>query len=228
VPDLTIRYADADQRNSGAEPFDHLDWVFEAKFDGFRAAADTVRGRLIPRNGHRMQRFEAAVLDLLPKGHVFDGELVALDDSGRPLFDDLMFGRRRPMYVAFDLLIADGDELRALPLKQRKAALARVGAGAEGWVALTNGLVGEGCALYWAVVDADLEGIVAKRLADAYHPKHTRWHKIFNKTYSQRRSQRRRRAEWFAGAGQCPFGQIDPPSRRLATAQRARQRSLPS
>jgi hypothetical protein len=43
----------------------------EAKFDGFRAAADTVRGRLISRNGNRMQRFEP-VLDLLPKGHVFD------------------------------------------------------------------------------------------------------------------------------------------------------------
>jgi ATP-dependent DNA ligase len=53
-----------------AEPFDHADWVFEAKFDGFRAAADTVHGRLISRNGNRMKRFEE-VLDLLPKGHVF-------------------------------------------------------------------------------------------------------------------------------------------------------------
>jgi hypothetical protein len=61
-----------------AEPFDHADWVFEAKFDGFRVAADTVRGRLISRNGNRVQRFEE-VLDLLPKGHVFDGELVVLD-----------------------------------------------------------------------------------------------------------------------------------------------------
>jgi ATP-dependent DNA ligase len=57
-----------------AEPFDDPEWLFEAKFDGFRAAADTVRGRLISRNGNRMQRFEG-VLDLLPKGYVFDGEL---------------------------------------------------------------------------------------------------------------------------------------------------------
>jgi ATP-dependent DNA ligase len=99
------------------------DWVFEAKFDGFRAAADTVRGRLISRNGNRMQRFER-VLDLLPKGHVFDGELVVLDDAGRPLFNELLFGRRRPTYVAFDLLIDDGIDLRPLPLKQRKARLA--------------------------------------------------------------------------------------------------------
>jgi bifunctional non-homologous end joining protein LigD len=114
-----------------AEPFDHADWVFEAKFDGFRAAADTVRGRLISRNGNRMQRFEQ-VLDLLPKGHVFDGELVVLDNAGRPLFNELRFDRRRPTYVAFDLLIADGFDLRSQPLRQRKAVLARTGERAEG------------------------------------------------------------------------------------------------
>jgi ATP-dependent DNA ligase len=108
-----------------AEPFDHADRVFEAKFDGFRAAADTVRGQLISRNGNQMKRFEA-VLDLLPEGHVFDGELVVLDASGRPLFKELLFGRRRPTYVAFDLLMAEGIDLRPLPLRQRKDRLARV------------------------------------------------------------------------------------------------------
>jgi bifunctional non-homologous end joining protein LigD len=112
-----------------AEPFDHADWVFEAKFDGFRAAADTVRGRLISRHGNRMKRFEE-VLDLLPKGHVFDGELVVLDGAGRPRFKELLFGRRQPTYVAFDLLIANAIDLRPLPLKHRKAA-ARVGKRAE-------------------------------------------------------------------------------------------------
>jgi ATP-dependent DNA ligase len=175
-----------------AEPFDHADWVFEAKFDGFRAAADTVRGRLISRNGNWMRRFEG-MLDLLPKGHVFDGELVALDDAGRPVFKDLLFGRRRPTYVAFDLLIADGIDVRPLPLAERKAALARVGERAEGWIALTNGVVGEGRALYRAVVNADLEGIVAKRLSDAYDPKLARWRKVLNRGYSQRLG----RAEWF-------------------------------
>jgi hypothetical protein len=62
--------------------------------------------------------------------------------------------------------------------------LARVGKRAESWIALTNGIVGEGRALYRAVVDADLEGIVAKHLADAYHPKLARWHKILNRAYS--------------------------------------------
>jgi hypothetical protein len=45
-----------------ADPFDHADWLFELKFDGFRAAPTP------------MPRFES-VLALLPKGHVFDGEL---------------------------------------------------------------------------------------------------------------------------------------------------------
>jgi len=174
------------------EPFDHPDWLFEAKFDGFRAAADTVRGHLISRNGNRMKRHEE-VLDLLPQGYVFDGELVVLDDTGRPLFNKLLFGDHRPTYVAFDVLFADGVDLRPLPLRDRKTRLAKIAKGAEGWIALTNGVVGEGRTLYQAVIAADLEGVVAKKLTDPYNPKLTRWHKILNRTYSQRQG----RAEWF-------------------------------
>jgi ATP-dependent DNA ligase len=74
-----------------------------------------------------------------------------------------------------------------------RARLARIDKGAKGWLALTNGVTGEGRALYRAVVDADLEGIVAKHLSDAYRPNLTRWHKILNRDYTQRRG----RAEWF-------------------------------
>jgi ATP-dependent DNA ligase len=52
---------------------------------------------------------------LRSKGHAFDGELVVLDDTERPQFDGLLFGRRRPIYVAFDLLMADGVDLWPLP-----------------------------------------------------------------------------------------------------------------
>jgi ATP-dependent DNA ligase len=67
------------------------------------------------------------VLELLPKGHVFDGELVVPDAAGRPLFNELMVGLRQPTYVAFDLLIADGENMRPLLLSQRKSALTRIG-----------------------------------------------------------------------------------------------------
>jgi len=113
---------------------------------------------------------------------MFDGDLVVLDDAGRPLFNKLLFEDRRPTYVAFDVLIADGVDLRPLPPRDRKARLAGIGKQAEGWIALTNGVVGEGRALYQAVVDADLEGIVARKLTDPF----TRWHKVLNLDYSQR------------------------------------------
>jgi ATP-dependent DNA ligase len=98
-----------------------------------------------------MRRF-AEVLDRLPKGCVFDGELVVLDDTGRPQFNELLFGRGRPTYVAFDLLEPHGVDLRPCPLWERKATLAAIGKRAEGWIALTNGVVGEGRALFQAVV----------------------------------------------------------------------------
>jgi ATP-dependent DNA ligase len=63
------------------------------------------------------------VLELLPKGHVFDGELVVPDDAGRPLFNELLFGRHRPTYVAFDLLMTEGIDRRPLPLRQRSATI---------------------------------------------------------------------------------------------------------
>jgi hypothetical protein len=75
------------------EPFDDPAWPFDLKLDGFRGIADTVAGRMLSKNGNRLKRFEA-LLDTLTPGYVFDGEIVALDDDGRPVFNDLMFGRR--------------------------------------------------------------------------------------------------------------------------------------
>jgi bifunctional non-homologous end joining protein LigD len=112
-----------------------------------------------------MQRFEE-VLDRLPKDCLFDGELVVLDDDGRPQFDELRFGPRRPAYVAFDLLFADGIDLAAPAHRAQGEAGADRRSTAEGWIALTKGVVGEGRTVYQAAVDADLEVILAKRLAD--------------------------------------------------------------
>ncbi len=66
------------------------------------------------------------MLDTLPPAYVFDGEIVALADDGRPMFNDLMFGRREPVFVPFDILVADGEDVTALPLKDRKALLTQV------------------------------------------------------------------------------------------------------
>ncbi len=58
---------------------------------------------------------------------MFDGKIVALDAGGRPVFNDLLFGRRPAVYVAFDVLFADGEDVRAAPLKQRRVMLAEIG-----------------------------------------------------------------------------------------------------
>src|SRR6266496_4138818 len=104
------------------EPFDGDGWLFELKLDGFRGLADTIRGRMLSKNGNRLKRFKP-LLGALPAGFVFDGEIVALDGDGRPKFNDLLFGRREPVYVAFDVLVVDGEDVRALALKERKALL---------------------------------------------------------------------------------------------------------
>jgi len=162
--------------------FDDPAWLFDLKLDGFRGIADTVEGRMLSKNGHRLKRFER-LLDALPPGCVFNCEIVALDDTGRPVFNDLMFGRRAPRYVAFDVLIADGQDVRAMPLKDRRAMLAKVVRRYS--MQQTEPVIGEGKAAFKVAVDLDLEGIVAKRLADPYGPR-TKWWKVLNPSYSQK------------------------------------------
>src|SRR6266542_3844035 len=172
------------------EPFDDPAYLFELKLDGFRGIANTVRGRMLSKNGHRLRRFEP-LLDALPPGYVFDGEIVALDEDGRPIFSDLLFGRREPVYVAFDVLVVDGEDVRALPLKERKALLAKIVR--RYGMQKSEPVLGDVKGAFKAVCGLDLEGIVAKRLADAYEPGRTRWWKILNPDYGQKAG----RAELF-------------------------------
>jgi len=168
---------------SRPEPFDDPGYLYEFKYDGFRGLADTLNGRILSKNKNRMKRF-GSLLNTLPEGFVFDGEIVALDERGRPVFNDLLFGRRQPTYIPFDILVVDGEDVRGLPLKERKALLDKVVRryGLE----KTEPFFGEGRPLFNAVCRLDLEGIVAKRLADSYSPSKTKWFKILNPTYSQK------------------------------------------
>ncbi len=56
------------------------------------------------------------------EGHVFEGEPVALDDAGRPLFNELMFGRRDRLTWALDLLISESEDLRSPTVLSATAA----------------------------------------------------------------------------------------------------------
>jgi ATP-dependent DNA ligase len=65
-----------------AEPFDVDGWLFELKFDGFGAAADTVRSRLISRNGHRMKQFEEVPATIVNNAVLFVESRADADDDG--------------------------------------------------------------------------------------------------------------------------------------------------
>lgn len=114
------------------EPFTHLDWIFEVKWDGFRSLVQVEGGecRLISRNGNAFKSFpalnEAFPQELRARSAVLGGEIVALDRHGKSQFRDLLFRRGEPRFYAFDLLSLDGEDLRYLPLIERKARLRSV------------------------------------------------------------------------------------------------------
>jgi bifunctional non-homologous end joining protein LigD len=126
---------------------------------------------MLSKNGNPLSRYRS-LLDALPHGYVFDGEICALDGEGRPVFLDLLFHRRQPTYVAFDVLIADGEDIRGQALKERRVILDRL---ACSMTFKNRHYFGCGKSLFNVVCKFDLEGIVAKRLTDAYEPGRTKW-----------------------------------------------------
>src|SRR5207253_1080140 len=111
-------------------PFNHPEWLFELKYDGFRALARIQRGQceLISRNGHPFSSFAelgksiALALPQLQEA-VLDGEIVCLDRKGRPQLNELLFKRSQRCFFAFDVLYVDGKDWRRDSLVERKAAL---------------------------------------------------------------------------------------------------------
>jgi bifunctional non-homologous end joining protein LigD len=173
-----------------AEPFDDPAYLFEPKYDGFRGLVYlTPKSCVIrSRRGYFFSRFGelAPVLrgQLLAEEAILDGELVALDGSGRPRFDDIFRARGEVSYAVFDLLWVDGRDLRAWPLERRKAQLERVVPEDTRELLKVFTVEAHGRDLFRAVERLDLEGIVAKRKADSYAP-NTVWYKVKNRAYSQ-------------------------------------------
>jgi len=116
------------------EPFDREGWLFEVKWDGYRAIAE-IEGKAVALYSRNRISFEAAfapiVKSLAKIKHraILDGEVVVLDEQGRSNFQALQnfirSQRGTLVYYAFDLLALDGKDLRSDPLSARKAALAK-------------------------------------------------------------------------------------------------------
>ncbi|MGH8698149.1 MAG: DNA ligase D, partial [Burkholderiales bacterium] len=166
-------------------PFSRAGWLFEVKLDGYRmrVAREQGRARLLTRNGRdattAFPELARAVEALPFEDVLMDGELVVLDESGRPSFQRLQNRARlsrlpdirhaavenaATLYL-FDLLALDGHDLRSLPLTRRKALLAELLPKA-GPLRYSEHFAEQGEALYEQVMRLGLEGIVAKK-ADA-------------------------------------------------------------
>jgi bifunctional non-homologous end joining protein LigD len=182
------------------DPFDHPDWLLDVKYDGFRAVCYVQRGRcnLVSRRGNVFTRFDAlgeevastlcrdVVAELGVDDAILDGEVITVDETGRPQFYDLLRRTRRPSYVAFDLLWLNGADLRSLPLSERRRQLRAILPANSPTITEAVSVERRGLELFQRVCEFDLEGIVAKRLGDPYEPR-VRWFKIKNPDYSQKK-----------------------------------------
>ncbi len=152
-----------------SSPFNHPDWIFEAKLDGFRAIAviDHGQTKLFSRNGHPFASFSAlaeSISDFFPNTRaVIDGEICSLDKRGRPQFKDLLFRRGNPpCFLAFDLLSHEGKDCRHERLLDRNLELRRLLNGGQSCIKYTDHVDRHGVPLFEQVCRWDLEGIVAK------------------------------------------------------------------
>jgi ATP-dependent DNA ligase len=110
-------------------PFSHPDWIFEVKWDGFRAIlySDETGMRLVSRNGNTFKSFprlcEGLARDLKGRRCVLDGEIVCLETDGKPQFRDLLF---RVPSLSFTLSTSSGMNMQK-PTITRKTADSKTG-----------------------------------------------------------------------------------------------------
>jgi bifunctional non-homologous end joining protein LigD len=170
------------------DPFDHPDYLFELKQDGFRALAyiDHDGVRLVSRHGNVYRSFprlcEAINQDVKRKA-ILDGEIVCLDSEGRPEFYKLLRRRGEPVFYVFDLLWLDGVDLRNHFLIERKQILRSILPERSSALLYADHVEQNGKEFFRLICDRDLEGVVAKYRYGAYGDS---WWKIRNPTYSQR------------------------------------------
>ena len=154
------------------------EWLYEVKYDGYRVMARIENGepRLITRGGHdwtaKLPGLATSLRGLGVQSGWLDGELVVLNDDGVPDFNALQnsFDRARTeriVYFLFDLPFLEGHDLRQLPLRQRREALAQlVEAGGDERIRFSANFEADPASILQSACRMKLEGVIAKR-ADA-------------------------------------------------------------
>jgi bifunctional non-homologous end joining protein LigD len=163
------------------------DFAYEVKWDGFRAIVSTEGSlRVRSRRGWDMTD-RVPFLAKLPVRGVLDGELVALDDDGKPDFplicECLLAGRAgvRLKFIAFDVLRLEGRDQTAQPYSERRRLLEAMRLDDARWSAPES--FDDSEALWEAVCVHELEGVVAKRRSGRYRSGERAWIKTKNRDY---------------------------------------------
>jgi bifunctional non-homologous end joining protein LigD len=158
------------------EPFDNEDWLFEIKWDGYRAIGSLINGKtdLYSRNNISFKEKYPPVSEALkdfPGNVVVDGEIVSLDEHGFSRFQYLQnWGRDQQgtlAYYIFDLLWLDGYDLTSLPLVERKEILRQI-IPENDVIRLSDHVERNGKAFFDIAKKQGLEGIIAKNKNSRY------------------------------------------------------------
>jgi bifunctional non-homologous end joining protein LigD len=157
------------------------------KWDGFRAIVSTEGPlRVRSRRGWDMTE-HVGFLAELPVRAVLDGELVALDEEGKPDFPELcgcvlMRQRSTPLtFIAFDVLSVEGEPVTSQPYSERRRILEDLKLDAPQW--RTPQAFDDSEALWAGVCEHELEGVVSKRRSGRYVPGGRGWIETKNRAY---------------------------------------------
>ena len=170
------------------EAFNDKDWIFEIKWDGYRAIADLSHDvpLFYSRNGISfLSKFEKIALELEKQKHhmILDGEVVAYDEQGKPNFQFLQQIGDNPdaalVYHVFDLLWLNGHSTEELPLIQRKELLKEALTETDR-IKYCDHIQEKGIEFFAQMRKMQLEGMIAKRAESVYIENHrtTDWLKI--------------------------------------------------
>lgn len=180
----------------GTMPTSDDGWAYEIKWDGYRTLAFVERGEVRLQSSnlldvtHKYPEMRALPAGVAAERAVLDGELVVLDDLGRPRFELLQQHRKQAALFVFDVLAVGDHDTIGLPYEERRRILAEVVANGENWMVPAH-RIGDGQALLEATDAQELEGIMAKRLVTTYKPG--------TRTKDWRKVKHRRRAEVVVG-----------------------------
>jgi len=160
------------------EPFDVPGWIYEIKWDGYRALGFLNNGKaeIISRNNLPFTERFISITQALKNWKVkavVDGEIVAVNEDGRPDFQGLQnFAKRgaraKLQYYVFDLLWYNGKDYTQLPLTERKAILKSICPADDPVIRYSDHVDSDGIAFFEASLTQGLEGVMAKKADSVY------------------------------------------------------------